>query len=206
LDSTVSEHDIIYFRILEEVNDSGQKTRGFALIFDSLVFPIQIKEESEVMRYITDMLVNDNKPPTSVNLLLDSFNYYATGQFNEAVILANIGLEAFVDEFITGVFRKKYNAYTEVNEKADEALSGKFHRVMRRNFFNDLSDAELRKKGDPIYLKFDNARETRRTVMHAHVKQVEESDSLQAINNVREVIKYILDNQQGIINWVLQKY
>ena len=202
----VSEHDITYFRILEEVNESGQKRRGFALIFDSLVFPVQINEESGVMKHITDMLLRGLKPSTSMNLLLDSFNYFATGQFNEAVILANIGMEAFADEFITDVLRHKYSNQTELNKKVNDALSGKFHHVVRRNFFKDLSDAELRKKNDVIYLKFDSARKTRRSVMHARVKQIEESQSLQAISNVRDAIKYILDNKKDMMDWLYTKY
>jgi hypothetical protein len=202
----VSEHDITYFRILEEIEDSGRKRRGFALIFDSLVFPIQINEEAQVMKHINDMLLKGHKPPMSINLLLDSFNYFATGQFNEAVIIANIGMEAFVDEFITDVLSQKYSNQTDLNKKMNEALSGRFHRLIRKNFFKDLSDAELRGKNDAIYIKFCSARETRRSVMHARVRQIEESESLQAINDVRSVIKYILDNQKDMINWLHTKY
>jgi DNA-dependent RNA polymerase auxiliary subunit epsilon len=101
---------------------------------------------------------------------------------------------------------QKYIDHINFNEKANQALSGKFHHVMRRNFFKDLSDAELREKNNALYLKFDNAREIRRTVMHARVKQIEEIESLQAINNVREVIKHILDNQEDMKKWILQKY
>jgi hypothetical protein len=60
-------------------------------------------------------------------LFLDSYNYFATSQFNLAVIIANTALEIFIEEYLRATISEKYESLEQVKDKLSQALKGNLH-------------------------------------------------------------------------------
>jgi len=138
----INEHDIIFFNVLEKVDDAGKKRTGWVLVPDGLVLPLDAKNQTDVQDEIAEMLKNERVVPVFANLLLDSFNYFATGRFNESVIVANIALEEMVKNHLYDKLVREKGYSEEESEKeisaifSDRKERGKrgLHRVMSINF------------------------------------------------------------------------
>lgn len=188
----ISSHDIIYAKIIDMDTDSGKHKTGF-LMPEISVYPIQYLDETNMMSNITDMLASEKSIYMSENLILDSYNYFSTGAYNEAVIISNLALEVFVDEYIAEILQRKYRTETILSEKIDAAVEGKFHKVMRRNFFDDRNHESL-KKTEPVYLKFCEVRDIRRKVMHPHASKIDIDTAFRVINKVSDVQQFLISN------------
>ncbi len=200
----LSEHDILFAKIIDMVDDSGKHKTGF-IMPEVAVYPIQILDEATVITDITRMVANEEKIPLSETLILDSYNYFSTGQYNEAAIISNLALELFVHEFLKEILQHKYKTNQELNYKLDLALEGRFHKVMRRNFFDD-KDHEILKNTDPIYSKFCNARDTRGIILHSGAAKLDINKSLEVINEIHHVQNFLTSNSQRFVRSLIAKY
>ena len=200
----ITEHDIVYFDIIEKIDDTGKSTWVFSLVPDALLFPIQTIDQENVKQDISHMLENNIQVPRFELLLLDSYNYFATSQFNLAVIIANTALEIFIEQYIKQILSQKYDG-KRLQSKVSLALEGKkLHHKVRRNFFYSQNHGELL-KSHPIYEKFDFARESRRKAVHSDV-ELDRNTSLNSIKYISDFIHYLRKNIDEIGKYIILKY
>jgi hypothetical protein len=116
-------------------------------------------------------------------LLLDSYNYFATSQFNLAVIIANTALEIFIELYLKLILSKKY-------EGKQLKIQGKgLQNKVRKYFFHNRKHEELY-NSNLLYRNFDYARECRRKAVH-HNKELERIDSLNTIKFILDFIEHL---------------
>ena len=168
----INEHDIIFFEVLENVDDSGKKRTGWIHTPDALVFPIYTKNQRDVQGEIAEMLNKEYLVRVYENLLLDSFYYFATGRFNESVIIANIALEEMVKNYLYDKLVNE-NGYSE--EEADKKISAIFsdkkvagkrglHKAMSINFKE--TDGRSLEDNSELWFKFNEEQHRKMLFIH----------------------------------------
>ena len=192
--SSISDRDITTFTTITE-NELGKQRRG--TMTDNgqgLFLGVNFIEEADVKPKILEMLKNENRIPVSEFLILDAFNYFTLRKFNEAVIVMNIAFEMFLTEYLTDTLRLKLSEEEEVNKKMNEVLKDfsiidimtkSFHEIDGRNL-----DTEL-------LTKLNNVRNMRKNAVHPHTTQISESQSRDCINNISEIIMWIVKNRSS---------
>jgi len=185
----LTEHDIEYFDIIEKVDDTGRATGGFSLVPDALVFPIRTTDQENVKEEISNLLENEIQIPRVESLLLDSYNYFATSQFNLAVIIANTALEIFIEQHLKLILSKKYSG-KQFQSKLSLALDGKnLHHKVARNFFNNRKHNELI-NSNTLYQNFDYARKSRAKAVHNDI-ELERDESMNTIKYILGFIEHL---------------
>ena len=173
------------------MSDAGQ---GFEI-------NIQMREESSVKTEILSMLEKGQKIPPYENLALDSFNYYSTGQFNEAVILMNIAFEEFVKQFLFEKLIAKQNLQAdEAGRKINQIFSHKkkegktgMHKVMTVDF-KEIDGRSLEQHPE-LWCKFNSARITRKNTMHPNTTIIRMDTATNTIQSLLDIIRWIVSNQ-----------
>jgi len=105
-------------------------------------------------------------------------------------MIINISLEVFVEEFLTDRFIAEGNEENTANQLVDRLFDGKFHTTIRKAFFKNMTEEEI--KIHDIWIKFENVRTKRKHVTHPHTK----------IPSYNETYRVFLD-VISIRNWIL---
>jgi hypothetical protein len=152
--------------------------------------PLAIYEQANKKELINKILQKSYKLPLSENLLFDSLNKFHSGNFSEAIIMINISLEVFVEEFLTERFIAEGKSETSANQLVDELFDGKFHKTMRKAFFDNMS--EIERANHHIWVKFENIRAKRKHVTHPHTKIPSYEETYQVFLDVVSTRDWIL--------------
>jgi hypothetical protein len=187
----ISQKDIDIFRIKTD-NGNGLQPSLFKLGFaEGYIFkPLPIYEQSSRKNLIDKILTKGHRLQLSENLIFDALNNFFSGKFSEAVIIINISLEVFVEEFSTERYKAEGNDENTANEMVDKLFDGKFHKTFRKAFFENLSDTK--RKSHPIWIKFENVRAMRKQVMHPHTKIPTHQETQQVFLNIVSIRDWIL--------------
>jgi hypothetical protein len=201
----VTEHDILYFDIIENIDDTGNPRRGFSDVAQALIFPVQVIDQTNVQKEISYILENEVHIPRFALLLLDSYNYFASSQFNLAIITANTALEIFIEKYLKSVLSRKFQSQDQLENKLSLALEGKnLHSKVRRNFFkNQEHDVLLRL--EPVYEKFHAARNHRGKAVHSE-KELERDESFNGMKGIIHFTEYLQGNFEELAQYILMKY
>lgn len=188
----ISQWDIDFFKI-ETEDDKGRHALmpirlGFTQGFNFAPLPIlsQVTKSS----LISKLLRNGLRIQLSNNLILDSLSNFHIGRFSEAVILVNIALEVFVEEFMTEKYLSEGHNQNEADELVERLFHGNFHKTMRNAFFYNMTKTE--REHHDIWVKFENVRQKRKQVIHPHTMKL----SIEAAHEV-------LFNFISIHGWIL---
>jgi hypothetical protein len=111
----------------------------------------------------------------------------------------------FVHEFLKEILQHKYKTDQELNDKLDLAMEGKFHKVIRRNFFGD-KDHEILTNTDPIYSKFCKARDVRGIILQSGAAKLDINKSLEVINEIHHVQNFLTSNSEHFVRSLIAKY
>ena len=186
----VFEHDIFLFNF-NTVDGTGKESTGSAFGFGGgPIFPINSIPEQNVASEITGMLKNDTEVPFYENLRLDSYYYFTTGQFNNAVIIHNIILESIIAVHLFGKLLEKGLSTEEANIRVDKIISRKrgIHRVMCKDF-QQIDGRSFRSRN--LWEKFMQARTTRKNVIHPRTTRLSKELALQTLQGIEEIIDWI---------------
>lgn len=186
----VFEHDIFLFNF-DTVDSTGKKSTGSAFGFGGgPIFPINSIPEQNVEPELIQMLRNETEVPFYENLRLDSYYYFITGQFNNAVIIHNIILESIVADHLRGKLLKKGLSNEEADKTVDKIFSQKkgMHRVMSEGF-EQIDGRSFRSSN--LWEKFTLARTTRKNVIHPRTTRISKELALQTLQDIEEIIDWI---------------
>lgn len=188
----ISRTDIDIFKIESEDERGRYSIMPIALGFPTgFVFEaLSIHSQQCKKGLIEKILVDGLRIHLSNNLILDSLNEYFLGKFAEAIIIINIALEVFVEEFLTEKYISEGNDNKLVEKKVDDLFDGKFHKTMRKAFFSNITDKE--RAEHEIWIKFENVRTKRRQVIHPHTKMLSNEETYQAIIDVLYITQWIM--------------
>jgi hypothetical protein len=186
----ITQKDIDIFGIKTD-SDSEIQPSVFKLGFgEGFIFePLPIYEQSNRKNLIDEILIKGQRLHLSDNLVFDALNNFFSGKFSEAIIIINISLEVFVEEFLTKKYKAQGNDESTTNKLVDKLFDGKFHTTFRKAFFEGMSDTK--RKNHEIWIKFENIRIKRKQVVHPHTK----------IPSYVETNKVLLD-VIAIRNWI----
>jgi hypothetical protein len=171
---------------LETYNDMRKGKQIYLLAPPSTNFlPLNVKEYSEVESLISEMLMNETPIMLPDKLYLDALNFFHFFSFAEAIISANVALEVFVWRHLFERFRSQGKNQDEAKTEVERIFEGKFHKVMKNQYFNNLNDES--RKQDPIWKKLENVRNTRRTVVHPHTKIPSLEETKQVLLDINDI-------------------
>jgi hypothetical protein len=190
----ISQSDVSIYDIVVEDEQSRQAysvtipisyPQGYSL-------PIQIYEESFKRNFIDTILVKGHRVMLSENLIMDALNQYHSGRFSEAIIIANVSLEAFVEEFLLQKFLAEGKTNEEASDAVDQFVEGKkFLTTMKQAFFESMKDQE--RKDHPMWIKIMHVRTKRKEVVHPHVKRAEQAEAYEVIAEIIDIRKWIMN-------------
>ena len=188
----ISQWDIDIFRI-EEEDEKGRDSLmpiGLGFPSENIFAPLPILSQDSKKSLINKILSTGLKIQLSNNLLLDSLSNFHVGKFSEAIILVNISLEVFVEEFMTEKYISEGKNQIEANKSVDKLFHGNFHKTMSEAFFNHMTKDE--RNHHDIWIKFENVRKKRKEVTHPHTRKLSPEESYQVFLDVVFIREWIL--------------
>jgi hypothetical protein len=136
------------------------------------------------------MLMHDTGGvPLPNKLYLDALNFFHFFSFAEAIITANIALEVFVWRHLFERYTSQGKSEDEAKTKVDQIFEGKFHKVMKNQYFKNFND-ESRKK-HPTWQKLENVRKKRRSVVHPHTKIPSLEETKNVLLDIHEITSWL---------------
>lgn len=152
--------------------------------------PLPIYSQDSKKQFIEKLLKSGLRIKLSDNLMLDSLYNFHIGKFSEGIILVNISLEIFVEEFMTEKYLSEGNNKDKANELVNKLFHGNFHATFRKAFFNQLN--ENKRKRHLIWIKFENIRAKRKQVMHPHTRKVDPPEAYEVFLDVVAIREWII--------------
>lgn len=196
--SPLSSKDVFIneFNLLDEV---GRNVGGALAIMPcggSFGFENKIISQTNVQPQISSALKNEEKIPIYETLYLDSINYFSTGRFNEAVIMINIALEVFVQEYLFQKMISNGIESDEANKKITVIFShgkqgGKsgLHKVLTVDF-REIAQRSLEDNMN-LWTLFGDARDIRKNTMHPRTTKLSEGKARKAMNTIIKVMNWV---------------
>lgn len=193
----VSEYELIYADI-EDLTEGFGNRKGHILLSEvSTVVNLPIKQENEVVDEINSCLKEEQRIPYSDLLILDSYNYIFTGQFNESIVTSNLALEIFIKETLRDILAIKYSNEKDINAALSSILEDTLHKTFRKNFLGDISHEKARETSD-IYKRFSQSRDYRYRVIHRG-ERLNARDSEGNLTNILKINWYLLATYQVML-------
>jgi hypothetical protein len=143
------------------------------------------------------MLKNEDKIPRYENLLLDSYHYFSRYQFNTAIILCNVALEAIVaNHLYTKLIKsgntpqKAFNTISDIfSLRKSSGEKGGLHQVLGNDFQG--IDGRSFKDNHDLWEKFNRIRTIRKNAVHPHITTLNEEKARETMLNIMDIIKWI---------------
>jgi len=193
----IFEHDIFLLNFDSAYDTGRQRTASAFGLGGGPFFPIDSIPEQNVESDIAEMLKNEaTEVPFYENLRLDSFYYFATGHFNNAVIVHNIILESIVADHLFSKLIERGLSNEEADLRITKIFSRKrgMHKVMGEDF--EQIDGRSFKSANSLWDKFIEARAKRKNVIHPRTTKLSKPLALQTLQDIEEIINWIHKRDQ----------
>lgn len=194
----IFEHDLFLLNF-STVDDMGKQRIGSAFsLGGGSFFPINSIPEQNIASEIADTLKNESEEvPFYENLRMDSFYYFATGQFNSAVIIHNTILESIVADHLLSKLIEIGLSEEEAKRRISKIFSrgtgpsekGGMHKVMSK-YFEEI-DGRPFKSTTNLWNKFTQARAKRKNVIHPRTTRLSKEATFQTLKDIEEIINWI---------------
>ncbi len=162
------------------INKHGIQRVGSSFGFGGPFFPITTISEVDVFENISQMLKNEDKISFYENLLLDSYHYFSRYQFNTAIIICNVALEAIVANHLNtklikigNTHEKAFNTISDIfSLRKSSGEKGGLHKVIGKDF-QDIDGRSFKDNHD-LWEKFNLIRTVRKKCSTSHITTLNE--------------------------------
>ena len=196
--TSFSERDILGYTA-KVVGDDGKGWELFSLDYGQGLappLPLMTLEQPVVASQIAKALKEEREVPFDHTLILDSFNYFMTRRFNEAVILLNTALEVSIANYLVSKLIQDGASLEEATRKVRTIFGKRLHRVMKKHF-KEVDGRSLESDAE-LWKRFNRARYMRANAMHSHARKLTEQEARDAMQDIAEVMQWVLQGNTSL--------